>query len=47
MRKQEPLVLTDVREGSLRISQLAAPEEQFRKCFGARRDVEFGGPLAI
>jgi hypothetical protein len=43
----ELLALIDARVDSLRIDRPAAPKEQFCECLGARRDVDFEGPLVV
>jgi CRISPR-associated protein Cas2 len=45
--KRELLGIMDQREDSLRLYRLAVPKEQFRECFGARREVDFEGPLVV
>jgi CRISPR-associated protein Cas2 len=45
--KRELLGIMDPREDSLRLYRLAVPKEQYRECFGSRREVDFEGPLVV
>jgi CRISPR-associated protein Cas2 len=45
--KAELLALIDAEVDSLRFYRLMTPKEQFRECFGARREVDFEGPLVV
>jgi CRISPR-associated protein Cas2 len=45
--RQRLLDEINIKEDNLRLYRLPLPKDQFRECFGSRREVDFDGPLVV